>query len=480
MIKNNITDPRNNKKAHLHTPFVDETNPPNGLVVYTEPRRVFDGSLVFFTNPTQGVDMNVNGSSTGGSNEEVYNENHGGSPPTGGITEWDATNISGANFTFNSTTHAYAAYVTIIDYSIIDNIDSVTINGTNITNTTLTAGGTDWTAATSNAATATSLASAIDGVTGVSASSTNAVVTVLSDTGSDITTFTTTGDAGELIASALSINATATTNNNSMQLDRDAGTIVLSNFVSLSGWIYITAWSTGGSLKEVEVEVRTAGILTGNLVNLSTYISTVTFNTWQNFTIPLSDLGLSGQSIDQVVFRTRDLGGGPPPNYFLDYIQWSAISGSALGPTAYTIRPSGEEVAYVDKLRITMVDAFTGFVTVSGSTQNATMPALPYNALLGLPALTTGLNIRATRRGEIAFNSNIKQLSDFLQLPDVELSHFGSDGTNTWMTIDLTFRPNPLPLSPNFDDNITVTINDNMSDLLLFRMSARLLEEKTS
>ena len=67
--------------------------------------------------------------------------------------------------------------ITISDYTAIDSVDTVTVNGV-----TLTAGGTDWTAATSNTATATSLAAAINlKVPGVKAVSSAGVVTVYSD-----------------------------------------------------------------------------------------------------------------------------------------------------------------------------------------------------------------------------------------------------------------------------------------------------------
>lgn len=66
--------------------------------------------------------------------------------------------------------------ITLVDYSALSGTETVTVNGV-----ALTAGGTDWTAATSNAATALSLATAINNkVAGVKASAApgSAVVTV--------------------------------------------------------------------------------------------------------------------------------------------------------------------------------------------------------------------------------------------------------------------------------------------------------------
>lgn len=464
-IKNNITDPTTGKQAHIFTPFVDETNPPNGLTVYSEPRKIWDGYVRFFTNPTQGVDMNINASSTGGTNELVYNENAGAS------TEWDATNIVDNEFDFGSTTHAHSAIVTIVDYTALSG-DTITINGTNITNTTVTEG-VDWTAATSNNATATSLASALDGVSGVSASATDAVVTVIADASADITTFT-ESDAVNSPATALSIDASSTGNNDRMLLDRDAGTIALSSYVSVSGWIYVTSWSTGGTLKDIELQIRTNGTNTGNLVNLSSYIDIGLFNVWQNFNIPLADLGLLNESIDQITITTRDQGAGAPPNYFLDQIELPAIGGAALGPQIYTIQPGAGLSFRVLTIRIFMADAYAGTVA------NGTMPSLPYDGFLGVPSLSTGIVIQARRRGEIVFSGTIKQLSDFLTLPNTTIDGWGSDGTNSWMTMQQIFDPVPFPLFSSYEDNMSVTLNDNLAGLLNFRMSARVLIEKTS
>lgn len=64
--------------------------------------------------------------------------------------------------------------VTISDYSAVEAGDTVTVNGV-----ALTAGGTDWTAATSNQATALSLAQAINArVPGVKATANSGVVTI--------------------------------------------------------------------------------------------------------------------------------------------------------------------------------------------------------------------------------------------------------------------------------------------------------------
>ena len=98
---------------------------------------------------------------------------------------------------YDGTTAKEAGTATIVidDYTAIDAGDTVTVTLDGVS-TVLTAGGTDWTAATSNDATATSLASAIDGVTGVGAAAVTDTVTVTSTTAVHMDTIATTMDAG--------------------------------------------------------------------------------------------------------------------------------------------------------------------------------------------------------------------------------------------------------------------------------------------
>lgn len=67
--------------------------------------------------------------------------------------------------------------ITIVDYTLIVATDTVTVD-TSVAITVLTAGGTDWTAGTSNDATALSLSTAINALAGVSTSVVGAVITV--------------------------------------------------------------------------------------------------------------------------------------------------------------------------------------------------------------------------------------------------------------------------------------------------------------
>jgi hypothetical protein len=273
-------------------------------------------------------------------------------------------------------------------------------------------------------------------------------------------------------AGANSIDATATNNNDTAQITAGAPQ-ALSGYVSLSGWIYITGWSTSGT-KGVEIFGWDTGApaIEGVAVDIGDYINTAAFNTWQQFVIPLGDMGLTGLTIDAIRIVTIDVGAGPPPNYYLDDIQIEQ-TGTAL---EYFIRPDDGTWLHVETVQFTIADAYTGIVTVAGATENATMPGIPYDALLGVAALTVGITYQFIQDGNVSNIAVVNQLSDLLQLPDTELINSISDGTNTLVTIkqDLSY---PITLKSEDNDRMRILINDNLSGLLLFRIATRCREE---
>jgi len=271
MLNSHISDPGTGNKAHVHTPTFDEKNPPHGLTVYSEPRRIFDGAIRFFTNATQGIDMNINGSIAGGTAVKVHN----------GIdtVEWTATNSKGTGFVFNSVTHAYNATTTISDYTALA-LATLQVAGTGITTTTLTEG-TDWTAATSNAATATSLASAISGVIGLSATASTGVVTTIADAGADITTYT-ESDAVNMVSTAQSVDSILTLNKDMALFTAGVAIANIGVYTALSMWVYITAWPVAPiGNEDFRIQAWNGVNKLGNRVNLSTYVKTGAFNIWQ-------------------------------------------------------------------------------------------------------------------------------------------------------------------------------------------------------
>jgi hypothetical protein len=192
-------------------------------------------------------------------------------------------------------------------------------------------------------------------------------------------------------AGTKSIEAINTVNNDEAQLERGS-TITPSDYEAMTGYIYITAWPGSGT-KDVELRARLAGVDVGNSVNLSDYITVGTLNTWQKFTIPLADLGLGGDPIDQLIVKTIDIGGGAAPDYYLDTLQWEETGSEIFSVTADT----GSKF-YGTDMTIVMADAYDGTLA------SASHPNIKYNQLLGLSKLTNGIVFRLTADDTVRFN----------------------------------------------------------------------------
>ena len=258
-----------------------------------------------------------------------------------------------------------------------------------------------------------------------------------------------------------SINATNTTNNNEALLS--TSNTDLSNYTAVTGWIYITDWSDRGTLKEVEMEFRNSGTVTGTFINLSTYINEFDLDVWQKFTIPLTDFGAATSTVNELVIRTRDIGGGPPPDYFLDVIQLEETG----TPIIYEIKPEAQ-YGFIDTLGWVIANSVPSTVT------NGTLLGLAYDNLLGV-TLTNGVTVQSIRNGEEKFSANIKNLGDVLQSPGQEIVSHMSDGTNTFIKMEIQFKE-MLPFNKATDDSFRIIIADDLSGLLTLRFASRLFE----
>jgi len=256
-----------------------------------------------------------------------------------------------------------------------------------------------------------------------------------------------------------SIDATGTTNNNEALFSNSSTD--LTSYTALTGWIYITQWSDRGTLKEIELEFRNSGTLIGNIVNISTYVNEFDFDTWQKFTIPLTDFGAEEETINQIRVRTRDIGGGPPPDYFLDAIQLEEVG----TPIEFTVLPT-TDYGFIESITVVMADNISSTVT------NGTMTGLSYDSFMGV-SMTNGITVQSVRNGEEKFTSTIRTMGDLLQ--GQEIINSISDGTNTFLTTSIKFDP-PLPFNNKTQDSFTVTVNDDLSGLLRLRYLMRIYE----
>lgn len=433
----------------------------NALVVATRDLKTYENKISFFVNPTYGVDMNQ-AVVFSGTPDRIYNG--------GDETLWTASVVSGpaARFDLVSTTHAKGGTCTVLIAANLAGA-TVTVNGTNITNTTLTEG-VDWTKTDGdNAATATSLASAINGVTGVSSSASSNIVTVTADTGADLTTLTTSAAGADMTATQQCIDAILSTNDDTVQLAKGSD-VTLSNYTTLTGWIYITAWP--GEFQNVRITPwdTDTGTSVGNSVDLGDFINEGEFNVWQEFAISLETLGIANATtVDAFRITTIDTGAGNPPDYYLDNIQIEEVGSSF----EYTVKPAVKTWFHVEKFRIFFADAFDSTVA------NGTSPGIPYDSILGVSELPIGLLYQRIAKEEIKTAITFKNTSDLLEIPGGKLSDVGCDGTNTWMALDVEFA-HPLTLKAEEKAYLSLTINDDLSGLLKMRAAAVGREESRS
>ncbi len=257
-----------------------------------------------------------------------------------------------------------------------------------------------------------------------------------------------------------SVDATLTVNNSVAEFVK-GGDQDLSGHVGISGWIYLTGWTQTGT-KQVLLSGWDTGLIAivGVSVDLADYINVGILNVWQKFSIPLSDLSLVGTTIDAIRIQTIDIGAGAPPNYYLDDIQIEETGGSVI----YTVEPDLGTWLHITCIHLIMADLFASEVL------NGTVPGIPYNSFLGVSALSNGIVYQRIADDETKFTIIFKQLSDFLQLPQTKMLDTGSDGTNTWLSLDGVVTE-PIILKSETRDRLRIIISDNLSGLLLLRIS---------
>lgn len=265
-----------------------------------------------------------------------------------------------------------------------------------------------------------------------------------------------------------SIDATASVNNDEASIANGGSGISLSTYDSLSFAVYVTSWSTQGSAKDVQIRFRNNDLDVGDTKNLSDYIDTGQFNTWQNVIINKADLSLNmaNDTVDELIFKTIDIGGGQPPDYYIDDIVLNPAGGGGLAPQEYIIQPPVNTYWILDALKVSMV------CPLSTTLADASMHNLVYNKLLHLPALTNGLIFARKDRTGTLFAAPVRTLMDYLQGTDVDYQVL-SDGTNTILTIQTDFSQGGLILDGKNEERLSITVNDNLSTFLHFRYSIK-------
>ena len=248
------------------------------------------------------------------------------------------------------------------------------------------------------------------------------------------------------------VSLTSANNNDSASFS-DATETNMANFTAMTGLIRLDTYS--GINNTISLQFLNNGGLVGNSVNIDDFINTGTLDAYQSFAINKSVFGIDGETVDQVNMTcTRT--GGTKPTFRIDTWQIEAAG----IPLEFIARPKTFARFHATKLRFLLIDDLAGTVT------DGTMPAVAYNQLLGVSALTNGIVFRSIRKGKTLFAVTLRQLSDFLQT-NSNVTNLFSDGTNTVMTLEAEFAF-PVVFDPNTDDHMSLTINDDLSALIDF------------
>lgn len=416
------------------------------VLTLTKNKTLLEPTALPFLNETFGNQMNQNVTFSG--TPELVHD---------GIdtVAYTGSGVAGS-FTFNSTAHCHQGICTIVDYNIIDAGETVTITVQGV-QSVLTAGGTDWTASVNNATTATSLAAAIDGVSGVSASATLAVVTVLADSTNDITELVTSGTAGELLATGQSVLSNNNNVGDIMQFAKGSD-LTLSNFAALTMQIFVDSdWASGDSIELYGYDTDLS-LEVGVRFPLEDLFMFDEFDTWHPLAVSLADLEIAAATtVDafRIQVVTRD--GAKSPKYHIDQFQIEQTG----APVPFVLSAPVNRTFHIKEVIIGMAD------DVASTVANGTMPGLSYDKLLGVSSLSIGITFRQVQQGVTTFAVTLQELGDFLGV-GFQIRDSISDGTNTFVTLLVTFF-DPIIISGAASENfLSFTINDNVSGLLQY------------
>lgn len=197
----------------------------------------------------------------------------------------------------------------------------------------------------------------------------------------------------------------------------------------------------------------------GDAVLLENYIVQSSNDVWQKVTIQVADLGDAATSTVVDAFRIELVAlDATSPRLWIDDIALQETGGG----TSYLIKATKGDWLHVDTIRFFYARA--GASTLTG----ATMPNLDYSTILGY-SFIDGLRYQWKEHNEVKFDFPITALGDHAQFVDVDVNA-GSDGTNTWLTVQHNFNV-PIVLKSEDDDHIRITVAEDLTSFLRLRVT---------
>lgn len=293
---------------------------------------------------------------------------------------------------------------------------------------------------------------------------------LITDGGSGGTEWTGVINAGTWnLADSGKTTITSADNNDSVTFN-DAGTIDMTGHTAITGLVDLDTYQPSApNNNDIIIQFGLAGVPAGNSVSLNDFIDTGNFAE-QAFVVPKADLGIGSATVDEMTI-TMIRGGGTKPIVKFDDIQIEETG----TPLIFSVNVERGNRFHIDEIVFAYADAFAGTLVVDESTNTAapkaTMPAISYNKILGLSALTNGFVIKRAKAGKTLFSATIKTLGQQRAAGAVADEPW-SDGTDTFVTLRTKFKRD-LILTGDPNDTLTIQINDPMNGLTLFTASAR-------
>jgi hypothetical protein len=249
-----------------------------------------------------------------------------------------------------------------------------------------------------------------------------------------------------------SVDGTGTTHNGECSFLKSS-LVDLGDYVSITGWLYLTNWPVTGT-HELQIQAwDTATGAVGSIINLGNYVDIGHLNEWHKFTIPFSDMGLVGADIDSLRIKNISIGAGSPIDFYLDDLQIESVTGNP--PREYFLSPKSEHILYVDGLSITIVDTYDPILA------DSTMPKLSFDRILGR-TFDTGMVYRRVESNKVLSTWFVSSLFDFLSFTGMDVKGPYSDGVNTIMQFYISVRY-PFILDSRKLDHLSILISEDFS-----------------
>lgn len=232
--------------------------------------------------------------------------------------------------------------------------------------------------------------------------------------------------------------------------------VTVASYVAISMWVYVDKdWADGDSISMYGWDTGSSAVM-GNAVGLEDYFDWSNYDTWQTIALPLADMGLTTGIVDALRMEivTKQ---AKSPLFYLDDIQFEETG----TPLIYTVEPDKGTWLWLDALRFAIAAAY------DTDEANGTLPGLAYDDLLGV-SITNGVVYQRWSNGSPAFTATSYNLGDWLQFPHQRIENAIHDGTNTMLSIQTKFGRDTVLKAEN-DDRLQLTIQDDMSGLLLYR-----------